>query len=374
MVREPVDAEKIGAVLDGTAGQERDALLARLAADEDDYDVFADTAAVLREIEEEAESVAPESTDVTPEITAEAERTVPITEVPAAPAAYKPSFAEDARAPVEAPAGPTETARASEAGGVIPLRPRRSVWTSPATRWLAAAAVLVAVAVPILRLRDGDAWRNPRVMGTLAMNGDPLPAKPLSRPWITVRGPSESGEPLRASSAKLGTLHTDLEVAANARGPRNVATVDSLAASAVQTARSIRQFSSDQVIPAYEKVRARAGAPPSQLLSTLNTARKQAETHLDPDYFALGAWTEAARFAASRRNAKFFSPQDTRRPLERAEALEGLSDEARSAVRAIRSAVGQPEGIRDWDALSDHLKIMHEGLARALDPDGADLP
>lgn len=372
MVKEPIDAEKLGAVLDGTAGQERDALLARLAADEDDYAVFAETAAVLREIEDEAESVAP-ATAVAPEIMAEAEAAVPIAEVPAAPPARELPAAEVARDPVIS-AKPTETARALEPDGVIRLRPRRSVWTSPATRWLAAAAVLVAVAVPVMRLRGGaDAWRDSRKVVALA-SVETLPSdREMTRPWIRVRG-VDTDAPRRGASAKVGTLHADLEVVANARGPRDAAAVRDLASQAAGAAKSINETGVEEVEAEYRSVESSATASRSQLLSDLNAAGQAATQFLDPDYFALGAWTEAARFAASERTAKFFSPRNTRRPLERAEALEGLSNEARDAVRAIRSAVEQQGGIRDWNALSGHLLTLHKGLVRQVDPERAYLP
>ena len=49
-----VDSERVGSLLDGRlSGTARDSALAEVAASDDDYDVFADTAAVLREAESE---------------------------------------------------------------------------------------------------------------------------------------------------------------------------------------------------------------------------------------------------------------------------------------------------------------------------------
>jgi hypothetical protein len=54
MVNDRMDVEEMGTLLDGTADEERrNALLARLSTADDDYDLFADTAAVLREIEDD---------------------------------------------------------------------------------------------------------------------------------------------------------------------------------------------------------------------------------------------------------------------------------------------------------------------------------
>lgn len=366
MVKEPIDAEKLGAVLDGTAGQERDALLARLAADEDDYAVFADTAAVLREIEDEAESVAP-ATAVAPEIMAEAEAAVPIAEVPAAAPVRELPAAEVARDPVIS-AKPTETARAPEPDGVIRLRPRRSVWTSPATRWLAAAAVLVAVAVPVMRLRGGaDAWRDSRKVVALA-SVETLPSdREMTRPWIRVRG-VDTDAPRRGASAKVGTLHADLEVVANVRGPRDAAAVRDLASQASGAAKSINETGVEEVEAEYRAVGSSATASRSQLLSDLNAAGQRATEFLDADYFALGAWTEAARLAAGQQNAAFFSSRGTRRALEHAASLEGLSDDGKSTARALASQVEAGSEIRDWAKLRNQLKTLHEALVRTYEP------
>lgn len=341
MVREPIDAEQIGMLLDGTAGQERDELLVRLSAAEDDYEVFADTAAVLRELEDEAEAAVPQA---------------------AAAPALAP--AEEATAPPEAPT--------PEADDVIPLRPRQGgVWTGPAVRWLAAAAVLATVAVPVIRSRGGaDAWRNPRNTATLSLADAGLPADvDTMRPWPIPRGGDRFGEPLKGSSARVGTLHTDLEIAANARGERNVASVRALAGGAARTVRLINLAGLEHVALQYERVDTAAAAPRARLLSALSTASTAAAEYLDSDYFELGAWTESARLAAKRKNTDFFSSKGTRRALERAAGLEGLSDQGKAAARAATSLVEQAGGIRDWGALSVHLKDLHRELVTTLDPD-----
>lgn len=55
-MRDEIDDERLAALLEGRLqSEERDALLAHLAADEgEDFYVFANTARVLREMEEEA--------------------------------------------------------------------------------------------------------------------------------------------------------------------------------------------------------------------------------------------------------------------------------------------------------------------------------
>jgi hypothetical protein len=383
MVREPIDAEKIGAVLDGMAGQERDELLVRLAADEDDYEVFADTAAVLREIEEEEASAPAVAIPAAESPAAETPRATlatesPATEIPRATLADETPAAEWPRG--ETPAlevatsGATPVERAAEAAvdpSVIPLRPSRAnVWAKPGVRWLAAAAVLATVAVPLYQSRANGAWRDPQRLASLAMAEESLPADVnATRPWPTTRGGERPGEPLRGSSAKVGTLHADLEVAVNARGARDTATVAELARSAAAVAQAIDQTGADFVEGQYKLVMTSAAAPRAELLANLKTAGRDASQYLDADYFALGAWTEAARLAAGRRNAAFFSSKQARRALEQAESLEGLSDDAKTAAQAAASLVEQEGGIRDWSALSDHLLRLHQALVRTPDSD-----
>ena len=50
-------SERVGSLLDGRlSGPARDSALAEVAASDDDYEVFADTAAVLREAESEEQA------------------------------------------------------------------------------------------------------------------------------------------------------------------------------------------------------------------------------------------------------------------------------------------------------------------------------
>src|SRR5215218_2657028 len=171
-VHERID-EEIGALLDGRVQEgRRSELLARIEADDDDYRVFADVAAVLREAEEEASEKEPQAV----------------------------SEDED-----------------SSTTKVIPLRPRRSTgWRSPAVRILAAAAALAALAlVPVLRSRANErAWRDPARLAALASPGSaPLPAE-WEPAWGVQRGDGRTAASDGGIAARIGALDVDARVAA----------------------------------------------------------------------------------------------------------------------------------------------------------------
>ncbi|HYR11838.1 MAG TPA: hypothetical protein VEQ60_28900, partial [Longimicrobium sp.] len=60
-----------------------------------------------------------------------------------------------------------------------------------------------------------------------------------------------------------------------------------------------------------------------------------------------GAWAEASRLAAARRDADFFRSRASRRALERAAADPALPAAARAAVERIRASVAASPAL-DW--------------------------
>ena len=363
MVKEPIDAEEVGALLDGTADEERrNALLARLATADEDYELFADTAAVLREIEEEA---------VAPALGGIEETATPI----ALEAGEAPSLDVPVAPEIEAVATPAAGAgrRPETTADVIPLRPRRpSVWTRPATRWLAAAAVVATVAVPVIRARP-DRGRDPARLTVLALNGERPPAGwdvDSLRAWPILRGGGDAprGIPVAGASAKVGTLHTDLEAVARAPDPRDTAAVRRFADDAEKTLKDIDQTTADGVATQYHLVATSAAAPRPQLLSTLRTARKQAVEAIDPDYFEAGAWAEAARLAVLRHKESFFRARESAGALERAASLPRLSEEGKHALEQL-TAIQRGGEIQDWNAVGDVLHSFQQELVRAQDPE-----
>ena len=308
--------EEIGALLDGRLDlRRRNELLARLATDDVDYEVFADTAAVLREAEED-ESTEKES------------------------------------------AGGREVVRETE---VIPLRPRRAMgWRSPAVRSMAAAAVLATtVIVPVLRTRMvANRWGDPEHLYALSSApGARLPAD-WAPPFVT-RGAGGAADeaPL---AARVGALHMDMVVSANAG---DSAQVSQHAATAVAALESAAVSGPNYAAPGYRDVAQLSPWTRADALRRLKAARTEVVRFVDPDYFGLGAWTEAARLAARREDAAFFRPRESRKALERAVSLPGLNDEAKAAATRLR-AVREQGTIGDWGAVRRDVDALQRGLAR----------
>jgi hypothetical protein len=309
-VNERID-EEIGALLDGRVPEpRRTELLTRLAADDADYDVFADTAAVLREAEEEG-------------------------------SAAKESVVD------------SEVVRETK---VIPLRPRRaSGWRSPAVRSLAAAAVLATtVLVPVLRTRMiANRWRSPEhLYAALATPGAQLP-----QPVGVKRGggPEADGT---GTAARLGIMHMDMVVLVNAG---DTAQASLLAGEAAALLGNVG--GAGEVATAYTQVRDSTQWERATVLDRLAAARVEAAELTDPDYFALGAWTEAARLAANQRDAAFFTERGRRKALEQAVSLEGLNDDAKAAATRLL-AVQEQGTIQDWTSVSSDLAALQRGLMR----------
>ncbi|MFL5385381.1 MAG: hypothetical protein ACJ8GN_22910 [Longimicrobiaceae bacterium] len=315
--------EEIGALLDGRLESgPRTELLARLAASDDDYDVFADTAAVLREAEE-GETAANEPSAV----------------------------------PAEEP---------EDSADVIPLRPRRaSVWQGSAVRWLAAAAVLAGLAlVPVLRSRS-NAWRDLGHLGSLASaSGAALPDDWKSA-WDTRHvmrgGPFVAEE--AGTAAQLGALQVDLEVAARSGSFGKVSTL----AARMAVLLGNRNGGGGISLVYSELVRAADRRDPQLPRSVAGAGEDLAEFFGDDTsatYLALGGWTEAARLAVARQDTAFFRGREARKALEAVANLGGLGDEANAAEARLRTIVDQRQ-VPNWSTLKEDLDTLQDELARS---------
>ena len=357
-MNENVD-EEIGALLEGRLDlRGRTELLARLATDDADYEVFADTAAVLREAEE-YESAENESA-VDGEVVRETEA------LPLAGGHADEVFAV-ARTAEDGSVGPApESGREAVAETkVIPLRPRRtSGWRSPAVRILAAAAALAAIGlVPVLRGRMIDrAWRNPERLAVLSWPGGaqlPDDWRPAS---IVTRGVPKT-VPNAGVAAHVGALHVELEVAARASGPVDTATVAQLAREAAASLETAEEPGPDLATSFYlDIVRLTDWSRPS-VLNQIASARAEIVRYVDPDYFAAGAWTEAARLAARRRYGAFFATPESRKAVGRTVTLPGLNDAAKKAANRVRAVTDQGK-VQKWESLQQDLDDLQLEISR----------
>ena len=284
------DAERLAALLDGRLDERRRAeAVARLASSDAELEVFVDALAVMREME-----------------------------------------AGDA------------------ADGVVPLRPpaRKPWWRRPGGHWAAVAAVLVGLALlPVLWTRSqGPDVRDPGSYAALLEDrGAGIPAGWDRSPWGTTRGP---GDPLteQARAVRVGAGVTDLEVAVASRDPRAAeiaAEIDALLGG-VPGGSGAAMY--------YREIGRRAGGGQDQLRPLMMEGRRAAAALLGDSLVAVGAWAEAARLAAARRDEEFFRSPGTRAILAQIEAMADLPSPARATAGRIQSAVAV-DGAPDWAGL-----------------------
>ncbi|HST59647.1 MAG TPA: hypothetical protein VLK84_13175 [Longimicrobium sp.] len=280
---------------------------------------------------------------------------------------------EDAAAVIPRIEPATAETEAASVPGVLPLRrPAARPARGLDRRWLAAAAVLAGVTLLPLtwRASQGGAVREPS--HAVAMMENPaagLPAGWLDQPgWSGNRGGGGTAiEPsaipavdLRAEqidAVRLGAQIVDLELAVHARDTANTRLLAARIADGLRN----RNTAGTVAASSFDAIAERAGADPSELLPLVREASEAESLAVDPDRYALGAWVEAARLAAARRDAAFFREGRTRRTLESAKALVGDDETAKSALTAIGAA--SDSSAPDWNALTEATKNLLGAIA-----------
>lgn len=343
MSQSHMDKNDLARFLDGGLSEEEHAsAVARLSASDEDAELLADAAAVLRDLE--AESVA-----------------LPVHAGAAAPRVDQAAMGEQARhdhlvgvvdvgqADDHADAVPrrADDRDTSSDPKVVPLRPPSTERTRRRlpTRWLALAAMVAGVMlVPLALSRSGGGPGHPGQYAALLANREAgLPADWTS-PWSVTRG---GGTPVvdNARAAQLGALHVDLELAVAARQAEQTtllaARIEALLADVP---------AAGLVASTYREIGTRAGQPPATLAELLEDGRENVAMFVDEDHFALGAWAEAARLAAASRDAEFFAARASRKALGRLVGSEGIAPSAREPAERIRRAIPE-EGTPDWSVI-----------------------
>lgn len=294
------DEERIAALLAGRLeGPERDALLAHLSTADEDYEVFANTAAILREMEEED------------------------------------AQAEEAGVQVADPPPRREV--------LLPSVTKRARGWRRSPRWAGTAALVGLVALVMLVLPDRSSRGTPLQMAQALEQPGAGPSTPgwTQPPWDRVRG---EGSPV---AVQAGALLLRLAVAIQAGD----------AAATRTLATQIQARYDDQGGSALVDIAARADAPVRELEPLLEEATERLEERFDPADVRLGAWLEAARLAALTRDEGFFRSSDVRAMLGRAQRLAGANADAQAAIEGIRTALSGQEQ-RDWNDLEKNLEAL----------------
>ncbi|HYR07443.1 MAG TPA: hypothetical protein VEQ60_06735 [Longimicrobium sp.] len=300
--------------------EERGSALAHLAESDDDAEVLGDAAYLLRELEEGA------ADDDGAE-------------------AYHPDADE------------TETGRDPK---VVPLRPPSTAarpWRRAPARWLALAAMLAGVLlVPLALSRSGS--RDPGDFATLLASpqaGLPSTDWVDRERWSRNRGEGGPSADL-PTSARLGALQVDLEVAVAARQVQQTNLLSQRIALMLND-----MPGSGAVAAAYRDIGARANEPAATLAPSVAEARESLVPFLDEDYFSLGAWAEAAEIAAQRQDAAFFRSRASRKMLNRAASLPSLDAETRRTVGTIQAAAQADQP--NWTVLAKQSNELLKQIA-----------
>ena len=299
------DDERLSALLAGRLeGPERDELLAHLSTADEDYEVFANAAAILREMDEEdaaAEEAGVQAADPPPH-----REVLP-------PSRTKSAFG----------------------------------WRTP--RGIVIPAVLVGLVVlGIFVFRGRTPAADPMILAASLENPRAgLPAGSPESPWGPVRGDERS-----SNAARAGVFLLRLAVAIQ-RGD-----ADSTEHWATQT----WQRFDPQGQRTWRQIITRAGEPPEELAPYVKQATERLEELTDPDYLRLGAWTEAARLAVAAQDTAFFASDDTRATLEHAERMLREDLAAHSALEGVRAALSENRP-PDWRALQTNLDALLRAIA-----------
>jgi hypothetical protein len=347
-VKEPIDDERLSALFEGqVVGREREELLAHLAASDEDYDVFADTAEILRALEAEEDANVPN-------LEAPNSETPHVRELVRAADEDAPLVGALAREPEVSPVPQTVAegdGTLPEDSGVLPFRRREREERRGPSPWLKAAVIAgiaLVSALALQRLGRAPATAEAPLQLATRLDGE-LPAEWTNdRPWETVRGGGTSGE-RNAVAAQAGAMLMQLAVAVQS-GDR--VQTETIATQIV--ARFDRGAGPDTPL---RQIASRAGAPPGSLQTLLQQATTRLETMHGRDPLRVGAWVEAARLATRARNQAFFTAGDTQAALDHAEKQTRGDDAARAALARVRAAL-PADGPPEWESLEADLKTL----------------
>jgi hypothetical protein len=348
-----MDHERVAALHDGRLGpHERDELLNDLLSNDDEYELFAETAAVLREIEEAHGSASPASSAVDP-----LDRPAPAAD------------GDDGVIPLttrrpQSPAGALEVDTAPAAAQddrVVSLDSRRP----GRTRWMAYGALAaglagLALAAALLTNRGEGPLDDPREAVALLEDGATRGPRAgwAYELWPPKRGGDSEAGPEDQLAVRLGAYLVDLELAA---APRDTAALGLLSAKVERSLDGVN--GSSLAANAYRTISQRPSMQQSEAERLLAQGREFIQARMPAEWLGLGVWIETARTAAVRRDAGFFHSRYSRSALERAEALPGLDEPSRNALAAIRGAL-PVEGPPKWEALENALGELLREAAR----------
>lgn len=228
-------------------------------------------------------------------------------------------------------------ATGAEYRGLWYVHPR---WTRAA--WLSAAAAVVAAAgIGGYAWRTGAEAADDPTQFVQFVEGGTLES-PAMHLWTTRSATGESRARREALAVRIGACITDLGLAATAGD----STAREIVGSIIRSLSAMDGGTS--AIAKYRLVEAdlRVGTRPRE--DRLRDAARSAALAAGPAATRAGAWVEAARVAAARRNQAFFTHAESRAILDSIAKVE-LPEPAKDAVVRVRGEASDADP--DWPAL-----------------------
>jgi hypothetical protein len=259
----------------------------------------------------------------------------------------------------EAAAIERELEEEDRAAGIIPLHRRPASAPKPA-RWrdvrvLAVAALVASVAVGTSLWTSGGRGVREASQAVALLDRRDLPAGyDADRPQMTATRSGNNGLSEQQRSAQVGVYLVDLELAIRG-GPAEAR------ARLAGRAATLMEPHSGLAVSGFAALGTSTERDTTVLLAELRSLGEAATEFLDADRVALGAWAEAARFAAADRDATFVRASATAATLDRAETLLAEDAAARAALVRIRQAL-QPES-PDWASLRQAVDAFIQAIA-----------
>ena len=275
-----------------------------------------------------------------------AERETVLAELDASPEAL------EAYADAVAALGEEASAASSTGGGVsLELERGRRRFRTYAPTLAVAAALLIAVSVPMLRRTGGPDLEAPHALAALVQpSGDAVTV--WQQPsWTELRGTTDALS-ARARAVRIGARIVDLGLLARVRD-------SSAARVALQVASLLDGIPAGGM--AASAYRAFADPTTADLSDdALRRAESFAEQVAGTSEVRAGAWLEAARVAAVARDGSFFesSMSDAERTIS---SLRNVPQSMNSALAELTRLLGTEP--RDWPAIENALSVILRELA-----------
>lgn len=222
-----------------------------------------------------------------------------------------------------------------------------------------AAGLVAFVAINRSRSSDRNVSSDPGLFASGLIVPSSIADSVLSaRPWTEVRGGGAGGVNTaanagRARAVRIGAYITDVDVVLRSAtsSPAHDSAADRALSDLIAALESVPGEAT-----AAQEFRLLRDQPQHRTTGAFAQARGAAAL-VDPDMVRLGAWAEAARYAAWTRDTAFFAQPATDAVLTGAQQSQRLPAESRLGAREIRHILADRSSI-DWGVLRERIRAL----------------